>query len=266
MNEQRISLKVGATDCSFAASKHKKGKIFETHCHACYEILLVLKGGITVMSEEKEFEANAGCLVAFTPFTYHTVYSAKDGEYERINLYFDRQELPEPLWERFDRTITSAPVTQNPVFPSLGEDVKRILLHDDPSFYLPLLSACLTTLFYAMTEEGTQPTFSHPEAVDECVIAIISYVGEHLENKLTLDEIARAVFLSKSSVCHLFKQKMKISIKQYVLQKKMSKATLLLQSGVPAGEVAKQLGYNNYANFYTVYKSVTGKTPAQAKE
>ena len=67
------------------------------------------------------------------------------------------------------------------------------------------------------------------------------------------------------SLCHLFKSKMKISIKQYVLQKKISYATALIQQGVPTGEAAKRIGYLNYANFYTAYKNLTGKSPAEIK-
>ena len=59
---------------------------------------------------------------------------------------------------------------------------------------------------------------------------------------------------------------MKISFKQYVLQKKMAYATRLMLNGVSAGEAAKTIGYENYSNFYSVYKKIVGVPPSDKKK
>ena len=76
------------------------------------------------------------------------------------------------------------------------------------------------------------------------------------------------MYMSESALCHLFKQEMKISLKQYILQKKMLNAKALLQQGMSPGAVAEACGYKNYPSFYKIFLKVTGLTPAQvtAKE
>ena len=47
---------------------------------------------------------------------------------------------------------------------------------------------------------------------------------------------------------------MNISPKQYILQKKLALANKLMDEGVPRTVVAMQVGYENYSNFYRLYR------------
>mgnify|MGYP003307143845 CR=1 FL=1 len=47
---------------------------------------------------------------------------------------------------------------------------------------------------------------------------------------------------------------MKISPKQYILQKKLALASKLIDEGVPRTVAAMQVGYENYSNFYRMYQ------------
>ncbi|MBR2432538.1 MAG: helix-turn-helix domain-containing protein, partial [Clostridia bacterium] len=71
---------------------------------------------------------------------------------------------------------------------------------------------------------------------------------------ILLDDIAKYTSRSKSSFCHLFESKMNISPKQYILQKKLALASKLIDEGVPHTVAAMQVGYENYSNFYRLYR------------
>ena len=58
---------------------------------------------------------------------------------------------------------------------------------------------------------------------------------------------------------------MKISIKQYILQKKLSYAANLIECGIRATEAAERIGYENYANFYKMYVKVFGTPPKRER-
>ena len=75
-----------------------------------------------------------------------------------------------------------------------------------------------------------------------------------MHEKILLDDLARHTARSKSSFCHLFEEKMKISPKQYILQKKLALAGKLIDEGVPRTAAAMQVGYENYSNFYRLCK------------
>ena len=76
-------------------------------------------------------------------------------------------------------------------------------------------------------------------------------------------ETARRFFKRFGTVSHLFCREMKISPKQYVLQKKLSYAARLISEGVAATEAARRVGYDNYANFYKLHKKLFGTAPTE---
>ena len=101
---------------------------------------------------------------------------------------------------------------------------------------------------------------------DSFLQSAIEYIDEHLCEKIYLDDLAKHTFRSKSSFCHLFESKMKITPKQYILQKKLALANKMIKEGIPATEVAKQIGYENYSNFYRAYKKQYQKGPTKKSQ
>ena len=44
--------------------------------------------------------------------------------------------------------------------------------------------------------------------------------------------------------------------KQYVLKKKMTYASMLIDEGISVTNAARTVGYENYSNFYRIYKKL----------
>ena len=120
-------------------------------------------------------------------------------------------------------------------------------------------------LIEALYVHTYKDTASKKEKSHPTVKAAIEYIDSHITEKLTLDSIAENVFLSKSSVSHIFRDEMKISVKQYVINKKLAFAVSLMREGVSATDAAAAIGYDNYSNFYKTYKNVFGTSPRGEK-
>jgi AraC-like DNA-binding protein len=105
-------------------------------------------------------------------------------------------------------------------------------------------------------------TIRNSYTTDSTLQEILLYIDGHIGNKITLEDIAAHASLSVSSVCHIFTDKMKISPRRYIIQKKMALATKLIRSGVPATLAAAQVGYEDYSGFYKIYKKQTGNAPS----
>ena len=100
---------------------------------------------------------------------------------------------------------------------------------------------------------------------DPALHAALLYIEEHMCEKLSLDAVAAAVPCSKSLLCHRFREKMKVSPKQYVLQKRMALAAKLIREGVCPTKVALRVGYENYGNFYRMYQKQVKKAPSDER-
>lgn len=92
------------------------------------------------------------------------------------------------------------------------------------------------------------------------------YIHENLEAKLTLDEIAREVGISVSTLSRLFREMLHTSPMEYVLEQKMAAAMTLLKSRhYSVKEVAAKFSYSSPQYFATEFKKRYGITPVEAK-
>ncbi len=135
-------------------------------------------------------------------------------------------------------------------------------LSADRAFYAPLSESVMVSLLY---ESLKKENASGTESTDHILSAILSYIDAHLCEPIALADIAADLALSKSSVCHLFAEKMKISPKQYIIQKKLALAQKLIGEGMPPTEAALLVGYEDYSNFYRAYRKCFGKSPSERK-
>ena len=91
----------------------------------------------------------------------------------------------------------------------------------------------------------------------------IEYINDNLSEKLLLDDIARASFISPFHFLRLFKKLNGISLHQYVLSLKVERAKkiLLQQRNIQLASI--DLGFTDQAHFTRIFKKITGLTPKQ---
>ncbi|MBD2608694.1 helix-turn-helix transcriptional regulator [Scytonema hofmannii FACHB-248] len=93
---------------------------------------------------------------------------------------------------------------------------------------------------------------------------VIDYINAHLEQDLSLTELAALVQISPHYFSHLFKQSMGISAHQYVIRCRVERAkNLLLQGNLSLAEVAYKVGFANQSHLNRHFKRLLGVTPKQ---
>ena len=91
--------------------------------------------------------------------------------------------------------------------------------------------------------------------------SVIQYIGMHLYSSLKVAELSKSFFVSETTLCSKFKKETGISVIEYIHQRKVAEARLLLRTGVSPTEVAANLCYYDYAHFSHTFKKFTGLTP-----
>ena len=246
-----LGLKTKDFEMEYIESKIDHSILWENHCHAKYEMIAVAEGDITVMLEGQKYRLKENQIIIIPPLFYHSVTANGEGSYRRITALFGIDAIPSVLQDEFTnqgRNITVA--------TSRIDKIKEICQKKDASFYAPLLQSLMIETFYDALQ--IPQTITKIET-DEFLQKTFSYIDQHLHEKISLDDIAKYTSRSKSSFCHLFEAKMNISPKQYILQKKLALANKLMDEGVPRTVVAMQVGYENYSNFYRLYRKNTEK-------
>ena len=90
----------------------------------------------------------------------------------------------------------------------------------------------------------------------------VSYINEHLDQNLTLAEIAAVVRMSPNYFACLFKQSTGLTPHQYVMQCRIEKAKQLLRhQELALVEICQEVGFTSQSHFTRVFRQHTKTTP-----
>ncbi|MFR9579397.1 MAG: AraC family transcriptional regulator [Rikenellaceae bacterium] len=103
--------------------------------------------------------------------------------------------------------------------------------------------------------------------VDLAFRRVMEYVSLNFQREISLTEISDYVGMNSSALCRHFKQRMGISIFNYLLNFRINYAREQLKgSGDSISVVAYSSGFNSVSNFNVQFKKVTGVTPTGYRE
>lgn len=250
------------TEAAVIRTEHCARQIYDQHCHTEFEILFVLAGSIRLNLEGEQLLLTGGTGIVVEPLKYHIV-TGNNGPYHRLVLSFGQEAVPEILFARFLERIRLSPWIGGDEVSQALERYTRVIEAEDPVLE-PLLDALLIQTLYAISFADPAGSGEGSTKKRERLRQITAYVEANLHRQINLADIAEHVYMSESSLCHLFRQEMNISLKQYILQKKMMYAKSLLEQGTLPGTAAALCGYQNYASFYKIFLKITGHAPSGA--
>lgn len=109
---------------------------------------------------------------------------------------------------------------------------------------------------YSLMVSGTNP-----------VQGALAYIHDHLDQSLSLSQVARHVHMNPNYFSEVFKRDTGQNYIEFVTQAKLRKAMVML-SETPAkiSEVANQIGYEDIKYFNRLFKKFTGQTPSEHRE
>ena len=93
------------------------------------------------------------------------------------------------------------------------------------------------------------------------------YIDRHYAEKLSLDELAQAVFMSRSALCQYVRQEMGTTVNRLIEEKRMEVAKEWLSlPGRSIIQAADACGYSDTNYFTRRFKKHTGMTPSAYRE
>jgi len=99
------------------------------------------------------------------------------------------------------------------------------------------------------------------------VLKAIEYIESHLDTNISGKGVAKHVNMNSSYFSRLFSKELGVSFSDFVLQKRIARATELLSSTKHSvDEIADMVGIESISYFYRIYKRMTGKTPGDVRK
>jgi YesN/AraC family two-component response regulator len=90
------------------------------------------------------------------------------------------------------------------------------------------------------------------------------FVETHIEEAISLQEVAEHVHLNGSYFSSLFKEQCQMNFSEYVTRRKLQKSKeFLLKTNLPIVEIASRTGYQNVKYFNKLFKEYEGMSPGR---
>lgn len=130
------------------------------------------------------------------------------------------------------------------------------------SLYIAQLLLQLNSISMNITFHLEKDFLPHSMLID----SISDYICQNFHHDLRLEEIAANFFISKSHLCHHFKEKTGITVNEYIQMQRINYAKFLLGKGQRITEIAQQCGYTDPSAFYRAFKKIEGMSPVQYRQ
>lgn len=262
----------------FVALKEQKIPCMASpHLHTEYEIYYNISGGKGFFVGEQYYDCSSGDMFIIKKMAVHRVTVSEPENYVRCvisvdctiiekirNLLENKAEL-----DFLDQAGDSLPIK---VHLDLIEH-EKYLMHireylrlEQGSNSLLLMSklfeilAFIRNLYYS--RKDTRISEAQPETWSE---KAIQFIEKHYSRCQTSD-VANALGINEYYLARLFKNEVGVSINNYIIQRRIAQAKILLYNGECVKDTCQQLGFNDCSNFIRTFKKFAGVSPGSIKK
>ena len=246
----------------------------EVHHHDFYEVYYLLSGDVAYWVEGRIIRMTPGDLLFINPMELHRPLPNPDKPLcERFVLWINREFLEGlsttqvRLTSCFDTSLPNhshrirPPSAERAVLTArMGELVRESYGKDFGSeldAYGIFLQLIVQLNRLARRADGQQ----EGEQLSSLVQGAMHYIGENLSMELSLEDIAKVMYVSKYHLSHAFSREVGVSVYRYVMLRRLMMARQLLLEGEAAGQVCRSCGFSDYTSFYRAFKSEYGVSP-----
>lgn len=107
--------------------------------------------------------------------------------------------------------------------------------------------------------QGEKPT--------QLTISVSNYVRRHISEKISVEDIAKELFMSRPYLSAKFSHEAGMSLTDFILKQKTEEAKRLLRySDKSAAAISSYLGFSSQSHFSRVFRKYSGKTPAEYRD
>lgn len=233
------------------------------HCHADYELHLILDGTCTVHVESDQYALQPGNALLIAPGQYHQPLEVS-GDFHRLCLCFSlsRGELSRALAQ-----IATPCTVLSMEFREAALGILRELSAPSP-FGGALLHGYLEQLLvYLLRALRIVPHCTTPSPGSDLRTAVIDEYFESHITDCSEAELAKCLHLSTRQLSRVLQRDYGMSFRQKRTGARMDYAGFLLRTTKQSiGQICTSIGYQSEAVFYRNFKTHFGISPQQYRK
>lgn len=231
------------------------------HMHTETELIYVAKGASMFGIDGVQYERKDGDIIVIEKGTLHSlqshsgvIWSCTVGEFKIKDMQENTILKPgtKPLINagKNKQYIENIILTLN-ALKSEKDNTSIFACHT--------LAALLVAIYY---ESFKQSDIIGTQKPDMFIKNILRFLNENYMQSLTLEDIAEKFHVSVSYLSHEFSKEYNISPINYIIERRISEARILLAStDCTVTEIADKVGYGDVSHFTKIFTKKTGVTP-----
>ena len=246
------------------ASTHTAISVYP-HSHSFYQLILCQEEGGFIGLDDRLYPARAHNVYLARPGVSHSIDQC--AMMQILEIKFNASGL---LAQRLGKLPEQFTLADTPIREALLERVSAEEAARTPCF--DEAAGCALQLFFIdvfrhfgiVIPEQTAPSAQEEtkENGDTLILQLKEYIENHLQEDLTLEQLANKVHFNKTYFVQRFKSLWGVPPMKYVSNLRCQKAKyLLLDTRLSVSEIASRTGFQSPHYFSAVFKRYTGKSP-----
>lgn len=250
---------------------------FDGEIHGYWEFIYVDQGRVLITADQQQYLLHAGELAFHRPNEFHAVQAVENvnsnfivaafGCTSSCMKYFEKKILNLNSFER--QCLYKAVEYAAQIMPDGGPvKCQDEALISEPFGAMQLWQTNLEQMLLSLHSRGDSvkmqsriDTYMHQVACTEMAELVKHYLEDHLNRKVTLQEIAQHLCCSVPQINKLFHKQYGRGIIDYFIDLKIGEAKRLIREGkYNFTQISIMLGYDNFSYFSRVFKERTHMT------
>ena len=240
------------------------------HYQYCYEISYIVSGSGEFIIDNVAYPVRQGDIIinhkneehyikaaAHDPFRFFYIafdFTDDTGEYEDIRRLLDERTVP----------IAQDQYNVGVIYERLFEE----FLHDGSCRKLVIEGCMQQLLSYVYRDFTDVRSVKYAQRnkyknADNVFYEVVNYIDHNLRILKKSSDISQYLGYSYSYISKIFASRMKMTLRDYISQKKIDYAKHMLKSGASVTETADYIQYESIHVFSRAFKKVTGMSPSE---
>ena len=251
---------------------------FDEHSHDYYEFYFLISGNIQYTIDDHSYSLRKGDVLLIKPTQRHfaAIKSLDKKPYVRYVLWLSPDYLKSMCSPNTNLMLPFEKISGASNHMHISEEsqlmisklLQQMMINIKSEEYGSdiLLNALIIELLVSLARIKLyyQPVLPDGSAVTDPLISkALNYISEHITEEIRVEEIADALFVSRSYLSRQFTEFMGISIYSYIVKKKLylSKQELIGNSMIK--DAYLMYGFGDYSSYFRAFKKEFGMSPRQ---
>jgi len=246
------------------------------HRHDAYEIYLFLEGNTDFYLERNCYRLRRGDMVLVAPSQLHRSVCLSEDTYRRYGINIKPFLVDKLSSVNTDLKHCFSVNTEKAHLAHLTEgEIEQFIVMfdslqqalDNTGYGQDILISAETAKLLVFVNRVFGSCGWKPENIMPSLISdVMAYIEEHLTEDITLSRLSQDFYLSHDYISRQFKSATGLSIRSYLLDKKICRAKACLLEGKSVTQACMESGFSDYANFIRSFTKHVGVSPGKYKK